>query len=492
MNAPAEQAPGAGRRLSREGGDGRPKAPVKLLHLGVGNFFRAHQAYYAEMSNAEKSNAETSNAEKSNAETSGPGSEQEWGYAAFTGRSAAIADELAPQDGLYTLIIKHADRTDNVVISSISAVHPGPDVAALRAYFASPDLAVVTSTVTEAGYVRDAQGALNLADEKVVADLAALQADPLGGDVVTAPGKFVAGLLARRAAGAGAITFVPCDNVPDNGLMVQRVITDLAAQVDPTLAGWIADHCSFVTTMVDRITPRTTDEDRAALLAQTGVADPAAVVTEPFEEWVLQGEFVAGRPAWEKAGARFVADIRPFEQRKLWLLNGSHSLMAYTGPLLGRETVFDAIGDERIRGWVEEWWDVAQRHLPLPQEEITDYRAALIDRYENPNIRHLLTQIAADGSQKIAIRHVPALLADRAAGQMPTGATPAIAAWTLHLRGLGAPVNDALADEVTAAASGTLEEGVRGVLRFLKVDDAAVEATVLEQARELESMAKGA
>ena len=105
MNAPAEQAPGAGRRLSREGGDGHPKAPVKLLHLGVGNFFRAHQAYYTEMSNAEKSNAETSNAEKSNAETSGPGSEQEWGYAAFTGRSAAIADELAPQDGLYTLII---------------------------------------------------------------------------------------------------------------------------------------------------------------------------------------------------------------------------------------------------------------------------------------------------------------------------------------------------------------------------------------------------
>ena len=461
------------RRLSRAT-DGTPEAPVRLLHLGVGNFFRAHQAYYTQRANDA-------------APAAGPS--ERWGYAAFTGRSATVAEELAPQDGLYTLIVKHAEHTENLVIGALSEVHPGPEVTVLRRHFASPDLAVVTSTVTEAGYCRDAAGGLDVADPKVAADLDALREDPLGCEPVTAPGKFVAGLLSRRAAGAGPLTFCPCDNVPDNGAMVERVVRDLATAVDPSLIAFIDANCGFVTTMVDRITPRTTAADRAALAAETGVDDPAAVVTEPFIEWVLAGEFPGGRPAWEVAGARFVDDIRPFETRKLWLLNGSHSLMAYAATILGLETVYDAIREPRVRAWVEEWWDVAARHLTLPGEEIAAYRAALIDRYENPNIKHLLAQIAADGSQKVAIRHVPALLADRAIGGMPYGATRAVAAWVLHLRGLGAPVTDARAAEVTALVTGPLEESVRNVLDYLKIEDDAVAQVVLTQARELEGMA---
>ena len=250
-----------------------------------------------------------------------------------------------------------------MTISSLSEVKPGGDVAALRSFFASPELAIVTSTVTEAGYRRAADGSLNTDDPDAAADIAALKENPETAEPTTAPGKFVAGLLARRAAlGDDAVlTFCPCDNVPDNGAMVKRVVTDLAREVDEDFARWVEGHCTYVTTMVDRITPRATEDDHAALLEAEGIDDPAQVVTEPFNEWVLSGEFAAGRPAWEAGGARFVDDIHPYEQRKLWLLNGSHSLMAYAATILGLDTVYDAIRDERVRGWVEAWWDVAAR-----------------------------------------------------------------------------------------------------------------------------------
>lgn len=455
------------RRFTRSK-DGRAKAPIRIVHLGVGNFFRAHQAFYTEKAT----------------------DADQWGIAAFTGRSATVADQLAPQDDLYTLVTQKPEGNDYQVISALSAVHPAADLEAWRRYLVDPQVAVITSTVTEAGYMRNSAGGLDTENEKVQADIEAIKADGKDAEVSTAPAKFVAGLLGRREAGAGPITFCPCDNIPDNGEMVERVVRDLAQIVDPTLIDWIDENVGFVTTMVDRITPRATDEDFAAVAADTGIEDPAAVTTEPFIEWVLMGDFPAGRPQWESAGARFVDDITPHETRKLWLLNGSHSLMAYAATILGHETVYEAINDDVVRGWVEEWWDVAQRHLTLPDSEVEAYRAALVERYGNPKIRHLLAQIAGDGSQKIAIRHVPALKADRANGDMPTGATRAVAAWTLHLRGLGAPVNDAHQDEVKALVTGSLEESVHNVLEYLTIDDAEVEKVVLQQAQELEGMAK--
>ncbi len=221
--------------------------------------------------------------------------------------------------------------------------------------------------------------------------------------------------------------------------MVARVVGDLAALVDDTLTTWIDANVSFVTTMVDRITPRSTDEDRAEVARQTGVDDPETVPTEPFSEWVLAGAFPAGRPAWESAGATFVDDVRPFETRKLWLLNGSHSLLAYAGSLRGHETVADAIADPVVRSWVEEWWDAAAPHLDLPAVDVSDYRQALLDRYRNPHIRHLLSQIAADGSQKVPIRAVPVIRAELDEGHVAAGATRIVAAWVAHLRGHGAP-----------------------------------------------------
>jgi len=455
----------AATRLSRAVLPGQDPAPVRIAHLGLGNFSRAHQAWY----------------------TGRAPDAQDWGIAAFTGRSASLAEALAPQDGLFTLVTRGPDGDRFEVVGSLSAVYPASDHAAWLRCLSAPDLAVVTLTVTEAGYCRAPDGSLDRDRGDVREDVAALRSDP-SARVRTMPGRLVAGLLARRAAGAGPISLVPCDNLPQNGRVTATVVRELAEAVDPTLVGWIETEVSFVTTMVDRITPQTVDADRDAVLAATGLADAAPVVTEPFSEWVLSGDFRAGRPDWPAAGARIVDDVGPFEERKLWLLNGAHSLLAYGGTIRGHETVAQAVADPVCRAWLTQWWDEAQPHLSLPAASVGAYRSALLERFANPNIAHQLAQIAADGSQKIAVRFLPVLRAERAAGRVPPGASRAVAAWVCHLRGEGTPVRDPHAEELRRLVRGTLEESVRAVLGFLDPDlagdQALVEATVL-RAQEL-------
>jgi fructuronate reductase len=393
-------------------------SPVRIVHLGLGGFFRAHQAWY----------------------TGAAPDAADWRIAAFTGRSRALADRLTAQDGRYTLVVRGPQRDEMSVQKAVSEARPGSDLAAWRAHLARPEVAVVTLTVTEAAYLRGRDGGLDLGHPDVRADLSAVRRD---GDPVTVPGKLVAGLSARRVAGCGPLAVVSCDNLPGNGTATARVVDDLAAAAEPALVNWIRDHVSFVTTMVDRITPHTTADDVRAVAERTGFADAAPVVTEPFTEWVLGGDFPAGRPQWEAAGARFVADVHPHEMRKLLLLNGGHTLLAYAGSARGLDTIADAVTDPVCRGWLNEWWDEASRYVPLPAAELADYRAALLDRFANPRIRHTLAQIAADGSQKVPIRVLPVLRGERAAGRMPPGAVRILAAWIAHLRGVGAPVNDA-------------------------------------------------
>jgi fructuronate reductase len=392
--------------------------PVRIVHLGLGAFFRAHQAWYT---------------------GAAPDADQ-WGIAAFTGRSGALADQLSAQDGRYTLVVRGAERDDMTVQTAVSAAHRGTDLDAWCGYLAKPDIGVVTLTVTEAAYRRGRDGGLDFDDPEVRADLDALRR---GGPPATVPGRLVAGLAARRDAGAGPVAVVSCDNLPGNGEATARVVGDLAGAVDAGLDDWIGGTVSFVTTMVDRITPRVTPGDVRAVAAQTGWHDAVPVVTEPFTEWVLSGDFPAGRPAWDAAGARFVGDVTPHETRKLLLLNGGHSLLAYAASARGHETIASAMTDPVCRGWLDQWWDEAVRHVPLPAAELAAYRAALVERFTNPRIRHTLAQIAADGSQKIPIRVLPVLRAERAAGRMPAGAARVVAAWIDHLGGHGAPVNDA-------------------------------------------------
>lgn len=449
------------RRLTRSQ-DGRPAAPVRIVHLGLGNFFRAHTATYTDRS----VDADA------------------WGIVAFTGRTWDMARTLDEQDGLYTLVIQNPDGNTYEVVSSLSGARPGPDVPALLEYLASPDVVVVTSTVTEAAYLMDATGHLDAVNPDLMADVEALREGRLT-DVVTVPGKLVAGLIRRRAGNAGPLALVPCDNMPENGAMVETVVRELGRLVDPSLDAWIDASVGFVTTMVDRITPRVAPEVADEVLEDTGIVDPAVVATEPFSEWVLSGPFPGGRPAWETAGATFVDDIAPHEMRKLWLLNGSHSLMAYAATIVGRPTVYEAITDPVVAGWVGEWWDVAARHLPLPAGEVAAYREALLERFGNARMKDALSRIAADGSVKIPIRIVPALVADRAAGGTPIGAERAVAAWVLHLRGHGAPVNDARPELAAELAEGSLEESVDQVCDYLHIDDADSRASILTLAEEL-------
>lgn len=449
------------RRLSRST-DGRPAPPVRIVHLGLGNFFRAHQAWYTDRA---------------------PDAD-EWGIAAFGGRSAGVGPELQRQDGLYTLVTVGPTANDYQVVSSVVATHNGSDVAALLGYFTDPEVDIVTLTVTEAGYLLNERGEVDLDHPDVASDLGVIEAGNLPA-VRTTPGKLVAGLVSRRAAGAGPITLICCDNLPDNGSMLERVVRSLAQRAAPDLGDYLDESVAFITTMVDRITPRPTDATRQAVQDERGVDDPAALATEPFSEWVMAGDFAGPRPAWEAAGAEFVDDVVPHEQRKLWLLNGAHSLLAYGATLRGHQTVAEAIADPIVRGWVEEWWDVAERQLPLDAAVVTAYRAKLLERFSNPRMRDQLSRIAADGSQKMPIRIVPALTADRKDGNSPLGAERAVAAWTLHLRGEGAPLADARADKIKELGTGTLEDSVTKVCDFLEISDRDSRASIQTLARQL-------
>jgi fructuronate reductase len=456
------------RRLSRSLPDTPPAAPVRIVHLGVGNFHRAHQAWYTAHS---------------------PDADQ-WGIAAFTGRRSDTADALAPQDGLYTLITRSAEGDTFELIGALSAVHAAAEHERYLAYLSRPELAIITITVTEAGYLRGADGHLDAGRDVVASDVQVLRSNPRG-PVASLPAKLAAGLLARRAAGAEALSVLSCDNLPENGAVTRTVVQDLAALVDDTLPVWIDSHVDFATSMVDRITPLTTDEDRALVEQACGYVDAAPVPTEPFSEWVVSGAFPAGRPRWEEAGATLVAEVEPFEKRKLSLLNGSHSMLAYAGSIRGHQTIDKAIADPACRSWVETFWDEATRHLTLPASDITNYRTALLTRFSNPRMSDQLARIAADGSAKLPVRTLPTLRAERSAGRIPTGCATTIAAWVLHLRGLGAPVKDpGAATAQQAANSGDLPVAVPAVLNLLEPglgSDKDLVDAVLRQADAIET-----
>ncbi len=445
---------------------GAPEAPpIRIVHLGVGNFARSHQAWYTWRA----------------PDAAG------WGIAGFTGRRPDTANALTPQDGLYTLITRAADGDRFELIGSLAAVHPAADHDAYLSLLAAPTTALVTITVTEAAYLLGPDAHLDLTDQ-VRADLEALRADPRA-PVQTLPARLLAGLIARRTAGAGPITILSCDNLPHNGAVAATVVTELAAQVDPTMIDWLSTEVDFASSMVDRITPATVEEDRELVAAHENYSDAAPVATEPFSEWVIAGRFPAGRPAWEQVGAKLVDDVAPYEQRKLTLLNGSHSLLAYAASIRGHTSIDEAIADETCRGWVDQFWDEAQPHLSLGGPEVSDYRAALLERFGNPRIRHRLNQIAPDGSTKIPVRILPTMRAERAAGRLPIGCATVIAAWVLHLRGLGATLNDAGGQRYVEAAEGAdLQGATTAVLELLAPDlagDSDLTQAVFGQAERL-------
>lgn len=374
-----------------------PAPPVRIVHLGLGAFHRSHLAWYT---------AHASDA-------------AQWGIAAYTGRSAGLADDLSAQDGLYTLVVPSPAGDEAERIGSIVRAHPGTDISRFLTDVVAPATAIVSLTITEAAY----------ADQALRLDRALL-AHAKGTDLSdirpsTAIGRLVLGLEARRRAASGPLALVSCDNLPDNGGVLRDAVHAVAAGL-PGLADWIDLHVSFVSSSVDRITPRLSDEGAAELAERYG--DRAPVVAEPFSDWVIAGEFPAGRPEWETAGARFTDDLEPWEARKLWLLNGAHTLLASLGRLRGHDTVADAIADPDCLHAVEAYWDEACRHLPA-ELDLSVYRAALLARFRNPRIRHLLAQIGLDADTKMRVRIAPVAERERAAGRTAAACGVVVAAW---------------------------------------------------------------
>ncbi|SDX47969.1 fructuronate reductase [Arthrobacter sp. cf158] len=411
------------------------KAPIRMVHLGLGAFHRSHQAWY----------------------TQHAGDAGEWGIASFTGRRPDAAVVLAAQDGLFT-VVERSDAGDSFeVVGSIVEAADGADVQRLVELVAAPQTVVVTLTITEAAYGFGADDVPLLAS---------------GGTPTTPLGRLVLGLAARRDADGGPLAVVSCDNLSDNGNVARNAVLGIAGAYDAGLAAWIEANVSFVSTSVDRITPRTTDADLDAVAASCGYRDLAPVVTEPFRNWVLSGDFPAGRPRWEDAGAVFVDHIEPYENRKLWLLNGAHSILAYAGQLRGHATVAEALSDPVCRGAVEEFWDEASRHLPGKELEIPEYRAALLERFGNSRIAHHLAQIAMDASTKLRMRAIPVLRAERAEGRQGHGAARMIAAWSAFVAsnpGLQDPQSRAVGEanqlsglERTAALMALLDSELAG------------------------------
>ena len=452
--------PGLDRRLKP-----LPKAPVRIIHLGLGAFHRSHQAWY----------------------TQHAGDAGQWGIAAFTGRRPDAAVALSAQDCLYTVVERSAGGDSFEVIGSIVEAVDGADVARLSELAAARETAVVTLTITEAAYGLAADGTFDAGAPGVAEDLLALSAAasgqpaPEGSGVPATPlGRLVLALARRRDSGAGPLAVVSCDNLSANGEVARRAVLGLAAAWGQGLGEWIDANVSFVSTSVDRITPRTTETDIAEVAEQCGYRDSSPVVAEPFRNWVLSGDFPAGRPRWEDAGAVVVDDIEPYENRKLWLLNGSHSILAYAGQLRGHATVAEALADPVCRKAVEDFWDEAAHHLTAPGLDIPQYRQALLERFGNARIAHRLAQIAADGTTKLRMRAVPVLTAERAAGRSGAGSALMLAAW-IDFAGSGFEFQDPLADGIRAANGLSGTGRIQALLRLVNAgiaDDPQIVALV--------------
>lgn len=375
-----------------------------IVHLGIGAFHRAHQAVICDDLLA--------------------AGDMRWGITGVSLRSPAVRDQLAPQDGLYSLVERDGLEERVRIIGAVQQVLVAPeDPAAVVAAMASPDVHLVTLTVTEKGY-RLSAGRLDRHDTDVAADLASLVAPR------TAPGFIVAGLAARRAAGLPPFTAISCDNLPHNGALLREAVLELARAHDRDLAGWIAERGAFPQTMVDRIVPATSDADIAALADRLGVTDAAMVKTEPFLQWVIEDRFAGERPDFAGAGVQLTDDVAPWEEAKLRLLNGAHSAIAYLGGLAGIAFVQDFVARAEGRAYIEGLWDESAATLSPPAGlDITAYRAALMARFANPALAHRTRQIAADGSQKLPQRLIAPAAARIAAGLPIDALALAIAAW---------------------------------------------------------------
>ncbi|WP_116711259.1 mannitol dehydrogenase family protein [Actinomycetospora cinnamomea] len=428
----------------------RSAVSVGIVHFGVGGFHRAHQAMYLDALMER-------------------GGALDWGICGVGVLEAdqRMAEVTEAQDDLYTLVLKHSDgsREPRVVGSIVDYLYAPADPEAVLDRMTDPATRIVSLTVTEGGYHKNAStGEFDDRDPAIRADIDA----PEGTAPRTTFGFLVEALRRRRADGTGPFTVMSCDNIQGNGHVAQAMITAYARRRDPQLADWIDAEVPFPNSMVDRITPRTTDADRAELVERFGIEDAWPVVCEPFTQWVLEDRFAAGRPRFEDVGVQVVDDVEPYELMKLRLLNASHQAIAYLGYLAGYRYAHEVAGDELFAGFTRAYMDreATPTLAPVPGVDLDDYKATLIRRFANPEIRDTLARLAAESSDRIPTWLVPVIRTNLensrqgGHGEIERSAL-VVAAWARYAEGV-----DESGEPIEVVDTGRAEDRIAAARRY--------------------------
>ncbi len=421
----------------------RPQYPLAqrrgIVHLGLGAFHRAHQAVYTDDALAAGA--------------------RDWAITGVSLRSAQVRDQLQPQGCLYTVTQSGNCGSQIRLIGAIREVLVAPQnpLAVIEA-LASPHTHIVSLTLTEKGYHRRSDQSLDFAHPAVSADL--------HGGAQTLYGLLGRACAVRRDRGLPGVTLLSCDNLADNGAQLERLLLQFLERTDPATAAWVRRECRCPATMVDRIVPATTPQDLEWVAGQLGVLDAAAVMTEPFRQWVIQDRFAGPRPPWEAGGAQWVSEVAPYETAKLRMLNGAHSALAYLGLTRGFEFVHEAIADPQLAALVNRLMrqEAAVSFTPAPEQDLESYADLLLARFANRARPHRLRQIAMDGSQKIPQRWLDTLAVAQSRGQHCDALLQALGAWIAFVRGDRFQVDDPAAQELARLWREQGAAGIAGAL----------------------------
>jgi mannitol 2-dehydrogenase len=408
-----------------------------IVHFGVGNFHRAHQAVYLD-------------------ELFNQGLDHDWAIvgAGVRDPDRLMREALGAQDWLTTVVEQEATSSDARVTAPMVDFLVPDDAAATVARLADSAIRIVSLTVTEGGYYIDpATQQFDPAHPDIVADAA----DP--GAPRTVFGLILAGLRLRREAGTPAFTVMSCDNIPGNGHVTQNAVVGLARLIDGELADWVEENVAFPNGMVDRITPATTDRERQLLASEFGIADRWPVFCERFRQWVLEDRFPAGRPALEKVGVQFVPDVAPYEHMKIRILNGGHATIAYPAALMDIHFVHEAMQDELVRGFLAkvEREEIIPVVPPVPDTDLDAYYRLIEGRFANPKIGDTITRLCLDGSNRQPKFILPSVVDRLQAGASVTGLALVSALWARYCfaeteSGKPIPPNDPSWERLTAQA----------------------------------------
>jgi len=432
---------------------GRSALSSGILHFGVGNFHRAHQAVYLD-------------------DLFNTGCDLDW---ALVGAGVLNSDEkmratLAAKDYLTTVVEQSAEKSSARVTGAMIDFLPAGDAAAIVAVLGDPAIRIVSLTITEGGYFIDpATGSFNPDDPAIVADGAAPEAPR------TVFGKITAGLKRRRDKGIAPFTVMSCDNIPHNGIIARNAVAGVGRLSNDEFADWIETEVAFPNAMVDRITPATGDRERAICADEYGIDDDWPVFCESFKQWVLQDSFPLGRPALERVGVQFVADVTPYELMKIRILNGGHAVIAYAAGLLDIEFAHEAMGSDLISAFLDkvERDQIIPTVPPVPDTDLHAYYRLVAERFANPKIGDTIRRLCLDGSNRQPKFIVPTI-ADRLAAGLPvTGLALESALWCRYCYGRtesGADIapNDPNWDRLQACARAAKDDTAG---RWLAMDD---------------------